>query len=111
KRGYLNEGRRWFDLALAASPEPPAASRAKALTAATLLATLQGDWPAADQYGTEGRTLALTLGELRLAADTMMPLGRAKLALGERGEAIELFNEAAKIGRETGNLEVAAMAA
>jgi tetratricopeptide (TPR) repeat protein len=41
----------------------------------------------------------------------MLPLGRAKLALGEREEAIELFDEAATIARETGDAETAAMAA
>ena len=111
KRGYLTEGRRWLDLALAASPEKPSDLTAKALAGATLLATLQGDWSTAVRCGTQARALALELGEPLLATEAMLPLGRAKLALDERAEAIELFDEAARIGRETGNDETAAMAA
>lgn len=111
KRGHLSEGRRWLELALEASAQAPADVTAKALTAATLLATLQGDWPAAERCGTEARTLALEHGELRLAVESMLPLGRAKLALGKRDEAIELFNEAATIGRQNGDAEGGTMAA
>jgi predicted ATPase/class 3 adenylate cyclase len=111
KRGYLTEGRRWLDLALEANPDVPAGVTAKALAGMTLLATMQGDWPVADRRGGEAVALALELGELRLAVESMLPLGRAKLALGQRGKAIQLFNEAAKIARETGNAEAAALGA
>lgn len=111
KTGSLGEGRRWLDRALNANPKLPADVNAKARAAAALLATLQGDWAAADRYGTEARALAVELGDVGLAVESMLPLGRAKLALGERNEATELFSEAAKIAREAEDAEAAAMAA
>jgi predicted ATPase len=111
KRGYLSDVRRWLDLGLESADRTPTPERVKALAAATLLSTLQGDWAAAEQWGTEGRRLAFELGDLVEAGGIMLPLGRAVLALGDRAQAVELFEEAARLGQETANDEVVAMAA
>lgn len=42
-RGFLSEGRRWLDRALARQPRQPTVERAKALYAASVLAEVQGD--------------------------------------------------------------------
>jgi predicted ATPase len=111
KRGYLSEGRRWLDLGLAPGTGTRSPERVKALAAATLLAALQGDWTAARQWGMEGRALALESGELVEAALVMLPLGRSVLALGDRAQAVELFEHAASLGREMSNDEAIAVAA
>ncbi|MCL2533505.1 MAG: protein kinase [Nocardiaceae bacterium] len=54
-RGQLSEGRHWLGRALARHPHT--AERVKALYAASLLAAVQGDIPAATALVTEGRAL------------------------------------------------------
>jgi predicted ATPase/DNA-binding SARP family transcriptional activator/DNA-binding CsgD family transcriptional regulator len=58
-RGYLDEGRRWLDMALAKS-ETAQMTRVDALLAAAGLAALQGDHPRANAFAEEGLTLSRT---------------------------------------------------
>jgi predicted ATPase/class 3 adenylate cyclase len=111
KRGYLSDGRHWLDVGLEPDAGARSPERLKALAAATLLATLRGEWMVAERRGTEGCSLALELGKLVEAAAVMLPLGRAVLALGDRARAVELFEEAARLGQETNNDEAVALAA
>ena len=53
-RGYLSEGRRWLAAGLAAYDERTPI-RARALSAASLLASMQGDWPETKRCAEESR--------------------------------------------------------
>ena len=56
-RGYLTEGRRWLAAGLAAYDERTPI-RVRALTAASILASIQGDWPETKRCAEESRALA-----------------------------------------------------
>ncbi len=110
-RGGLSEGRRWLEPALAATEETRTPARAKALSAVALLAALQGDWPATRRFATEGRELALELDQPRYAGWSMLTLGRALLAEGDRVGALSQFEQAAVCGAKTNDSDTIAMAA
>ncbi|WNZ13576.1 response regulator [Streptomyces sp. 11x1] len=68
--GFLSEGRRQFERALAAAPEP-SAERARALVAAVWVAQTQGDLTTADRWLEEAESLGERLGDawVRIQAD------------------------------------------
>ncbi|BCP14066.1 protein kinase domain-containing protein [Mycobacterium paraintracellulare] len=78
-RGPFSEARRWLDRALAAAPKEPTTARARALCAACIITSTQGDVSAATTRVAEGREL------VRQTAD---PLVRAAVALGDGFTAI-----------------------
>jgi predicted ATPase/class 3 adenylate cyclase len=107
-RGHLREGRSWLEQALAQSAEESPA-RARAMFGASLLAALQSDWPEAKRWSVECRRLSLALGESKLAAESLLTLGRATLAEGDAAEAAGLFREAAASAVEIDDMRLVAM--
>ena len=103
RRGYLSEGRRWLDQALA-TPAEPTSARAKALAAAGLLASLQGDWAETRRWSEAGRDLSVEIGEPRYAAWALLALGRVTLADEEPERAVAIYEEAARYGQEAGDV-------
>jgi predicted ATPase len=73
-RGPFSEARRWLDRALAAAPKTPTTARARALYAACMIASTQGDIPAATALVAEGRALV---------QQTADPVARAAVAIGD----------------------------
>jgi predicted ATPase len=73
-RGPFNEARRWLDRALAAAPNEPTTARARAIYAACMIASTQGDIPAATALVAEGRALV---------QQTDDPVARAAVAIGD----------------------------
>jgi tetratricopeptide (TPR) repeat protein len=73
-RGPFNEARRWLDRVLAAAPNEPTTARARAIYAACMIASTQGDIPAATVLVAEGRALG------QRTAD---PLAHAAVAIGD----------------------------
>ena len=73
-RGPFNEARRWLDRALAAAPNEPTTARARAIYAACMIASTQGDIPAATALVAQGRAL------LQRTAD---PIAHAAVAIGD----------------------------
>jgi predicted ATPase len=108
-RGHLREGRSWLEQALAQSTEEDP-TRARAMFGAALLAALQSDWPEAKRWSVECRRLSLVLGELPLAAQSLLTLGRATLAEGDAAEAAGLFREAAASAAAIQDMRLVAMA-
>jgi predicted ATPase/class 3 adenylate cyclase len=108
KRGYLSEGRLWLADALAVSDRGQA--RAKVLFSAALLATLQGDWPEAKRLSEYCHQLSLQIGEPRLAARSLLTLGRVTVAEGDHVRACSLFEEAAELATEIDDTTTLAMA-
>ena len=92
-RGYLHEGRRWCAAALVAGGDDDSV-RARLLNSASILASLQADWPETRRLAEESGRVSERLGDPASVAQSMLTLGRALLAEGDRNRALELFDEA-----------------
>ena len=92
-RGYLHEGRRWCAAALDAGGDDERA-RARILSSASILASLQGDWPETRRLAEESARVSERLGDPASVAQSLLTLGRASLAEGDRTRALGLFDRA-----------------
>jgi predicted ATPase/DNA-binding CsgD family transcriptional regulator len=79
-RGYISEGRRWLETALARPADVPAAVRAKALLAAGMFAQYQGEYAHARARFTESRALFERIGDRRGIAHALISQGAVALA-------------------------------
>lgn len=102
-RGYLGEGRRWLEEALAQRPEAPEAVRAQALNGAGVLAWSQGDYAAARRHHEECLAIWRKLGNGRFEARSLNHL--AMLAMDEKryAEAGDLYEQSEAICRDLGD--------
>ncbi|GAA3432594.1 hypothetical protein GCM10018954_021970 [Kutzneria kofuensis] len=91
--GFLAEGRRWLDRALAQDTAPSHA-RAKALWVNGYVCILQGDFAAARPMLHECLAMAEVLGSDLPAAYAVHRLGCAELLAGNHARAQELFEDA-----------------
>jgi predicted ATPase/class 3 adenylate cyclase len=108
-RGHLIEGRRWLSTVLDRYKEQDRL-RIRALNAASLLASVQGDWPDSERFAEESRRLSKQLGDPSLASDALLTLGRARIASGDPDGAIDLFDEAEVAAAASGDLRLLGMA-
>ncbi len=92
-RGYLHEGRRWFAAALATDADDDTL-RVRILSAASILASLQADWPETRRLAEESARISERLGDPTAAAQSLLTLGRVLLAEGQDDHALELFDKA-----------------
>lgn len=109
-RGYLGEGRRWLEGAVADSTAVPPSLRRRALTAAGAIALLQGDYPAATELSERSLDAARETGEPRLVANGLSNLGAIVLAAGDQRRARGLLDEAVALARAVGDQRIAALA-
>lgn len=109
-RGYLTEARRWLADALAEDGEQPAALRRRALTAASAVALLQGDYAAATELAEQSLGAARETGEPVYVANALSNLGAIVLAAGDHERAGALLEEAVPLARETGDTRITALA-
>jgi tetratricopeptide (TPR) repeat protein len=91
--GFIAEGRRQLDRALAAAPEPTPA-RARALCAASWVALLQSDHAAADRWLAEAGELGEQQGARALCARVVGLRGSLVAFQGRWAEAVPLFEHA-----------------
>ncbi|MER5802113.1 LuxR C-terminal-related transcriptional regulator [Streptomyces mirabilis] len=91
--GFLAEGRRQLDRALAAAPEATPA-RTRALCAAAWAALLQGDHGAADRWLTEAGELAQQQDDRVVCARVVGLRGSLAVFQGRLAEAVPLFEHA-----------------
>ncbi len=108
-RGHLIEGRRWLAAALDRY-DGQDHERVRALNAASLLASIQGDWLHSKRYAEESRRLSTQLGDPSLARESLLTLGRARIADGDPGAAMRLFEEAEMAAAAVGDLHLLGMA-
>ena len=101
-RGYLTEGRRWIDQALAL-PGGSEEHRARALCGAGVLARVQGDYPTALQRLAEAAERAGRAGDLRTRADALTNLAVIEVNRHEFDAAEEYLREASALWREAGD--------
>lgn len=91
--GFLSEGRRQLDRALAAAPEPTR-ERAWALLAATWLAQTQGDMTAADRLLEEADALGQQLDDPTVRIQVGGFRGLSATYRGQMQESVSLYEEA-----------------
>jgi len=114
---HLTEGHRWVAAALDAHRRRTAAVqdgterlRVKVLAGAAVLATIQGDWVAAETYGAEHLEIARRLDDGALIASALLTLGRPALARGDVEGARTVLREAVDRGHAAGETWIMAMA-
>jgi predicted ATPase/DNA-binding SARP family transcriptional activator len=110
-RGYLAESRRWLERALEGGvSDAPALLRRRALTAASAVALLQGDYRAGVAFSEGSLAAAREAGDQRLIANGLSNLGAITLAAGDRARARSLLEEAVELARSVDDDRVAALA-
>jgi len=99
-RGYISEGRRWLEGALAATADRPSSSRTKALPRAGFFAWLQGDHQRASALSDESLRQSRESGDKRGEALSLLVLGFvAKIT----DQGIALLEESLRTFREVGD--------
>jgi predicted ATPase/DNA-binding SARP family transcriptional activator/DNA-binding CsgD family transcriptional regulator len=101
-RGYLSEGRRWLQAALAASAGRSDAAVAKALVGIGAIAQSQGDYQQAEAFLKKGVALHRKFGDTRDLAGALNNLGNVALHQGRYEEATPLYEESLALWREEG---------
>jgi predicted ATPase/DNA-binding XRE family transcriptional regulator len=110
-RGYLAEGRRWLEEALALNPGAGGrlesdiqllAARTKVLFGITLMAVTQGDLAAAEDTGLLSLQLSRQMGNRQGAAFALTFLATAASAAGDLARARRLREEALVLATECG---------
>jgi predicted ATPase/DNA-binding SARP family transcriptional activator len=104
-RGYLAEGRRWLESALAEAGAQPATVRAAALRAAAILATEHGDLEEGQQRASEALALYRDLEDERGVLTALTVLGNAARGAGSLGLARASFEESGTLAQELGLTE------
>jgi predicted ATPase len=93
-RGPFNEASRWLDRALAAAPKEPTTARARAIYAACMIASTQGDIPAATALVEEGRALVQRTADPTAHAAVAIGDGYMTLVAGQPDDACEYLQQA-----------------
>ncbi len=114
-RGHFDEARKWLDEVLAAEEMPaasvqPAALRAQALTAASAVALIQGDYDEAIELSEQTLLLARAQQDRGRIANALSNLGAIVLGAGDPERAAPLLEEAVILSRELEEKPVAARA-
>lgn len=99
-RAHLSEGRRWLDLALAASPDAGAPLRAKELRVAGMSARVQGDYEPARARLEESARLYREMEDRQGAAIVSTYLGGLARLQGDFDRAAQLLEESLPVHRE-----------
>jgi predicted ATPase/class 3 adenylate cyclase/DNA-binding XRE family transcriptional regulator len=99
-RGYLSEGRRWLESALAASSATPPALRAGTLIILGSLALEQGDTEQAAAAYTESQALCRAVQDSRNLAASLTGLGNLAFTQGDHERAAALLEECLALYRD-----------
>ncbi len=102
-RGHLSEGRRWLTTALASSATAPSALHTKALTGASVLSFIQGDYPQARAFAEQNLALFRALGDSRGIANTLSNLGAMAVERSDYAGAKPLLAESLDLRRAIGD--------
>jgi predicted ATPase/Tfp pilus assembly protein PilF/DNA-binding XRE family transcriptional regulator len=98
-RGYLAEGQRWLETALAASADVPEGLRAEGYNAAGNLARDQGEHAQAQRLHETSLELRRRIGDRRGVAVSLNNLGTVALDQGQYARATHLYDEALTLFR------------
>jgi predicted ATPase/transcriptional regulator with XRE-family HTH domain len=100
--GYLSEGRRWLEGALAAGQRLPAPLRARVLDGAGEIAYWQAEYAAARAWAEEALALQRTLADPARTAEALTSLGRILWRQGDPAGAQALLTESLALRRASG---------
>jgi predicted ATPase len=109
-RGYISEGLGWIDSALERSGREPPAIRARALTAATYMAAVSGDFERAEGIAEERLRLWRALRDAHGIAEALNDLGLAAAERGDLSRAMSLYESSRSFARESGDRWALALA-
>src|SRR5262249_28412976 len=105
--GHLSEGQRWLSQALDAGvsrdPLMPAALRTKALTGASVLSFVQGDYSQARAFPERSLDLFRLLRDARGVANTLSNLGAMAVEHGDYAAAKPQLEESLQLRRALGD--------
>jgi predicted ATPase/Tfp pilus assembly protein PilF len=105
--GHLSEGRRWLSQALSAGvardPLMPVALRTKALTGASVLSFVQGDYPRAKAFAAQNLDIFRALDDQRGIANTLSNMGAMAVEQGDYASAGPLLTESLALRRALGD--------
>jgi predicted ATPase/DNA-binding XRE family transcriptional regulator len=101
-QGHVTEGRKWLAAALAPR-KSPSVLRGGALNGAGYLASVQGDYAAANTLHEESLALYRELGDKQSIAWTLNHLGHAKMMQGDYSQATALHEESLALFQELGD--------
>jgi non-specific serine/threonine protein kinase len=93
-RGPFSEARRWLDRGLAAAPNEPTTARARAVYAACMIASTQGDLAAATTRVAEGRELVRQTADPSTLAAVALGDGFTAITAGQLDHACECLQDA-----------------
>jgi tetratricopeptide (TPR) repeat protein len=102
-RGYLTQGRKWLEPALAGVQGAVSEIAANGLTGAGILAYLQGDYAAAFAFHQESLRQHRELGSLRSIAYALSNLGHVAGELQDYERARAYYDEAGRLHRMHGH--------
>jgi predicted ATPase/DNA-binding SARP family transcriptional activator len=103
QRGYLGEGRRWLEQAIAEGDDVEPAVRASAHDGAGALAEAQGDLSAAAAHHEAALRLRRALGDRRGEARSLVDFGIIADKMGAPERAMALFAEGLALARAEGD--------
>ena len=103
RRGYISEGTRWLQLALAANPDATDATKARLLTAEGSLARLGGEFARAATVLEAGAALYRALWDAEGLAWALSHLGLVTQWLGDLDRGVEQLEESLALRRQLGN--------
>lgn len=102
-RGQLGQGRQWLETALGQVTQAPPLLRARALTAAAILAQGQGDYDQARSLYQEALVICRAAGDRGAMATVLHGLGNVAALQGDLGEARGLYEETLAVARQLGD--------
>jgi tetratricopeptide (TPR) repeat protein len=102
-RGYLSEGRRWLEEALAAGPREPPAIRAKAMKVLFDIVEAQGEYSAAETGFRETLALYRRAGDKAGVARCLRKLGGVASRLGDEERGRALLEQAVDAAMDAGD--------
>lgn len=102
-KGYLSEGQRWLDEALAGGGDVSASVRAKALNGAGVLAHYRGDYERTKELCGASLALSRQFGEKKGIAAALRGLALAARSEGDSAIARAMLEESLAISRQLGD--------
>jgi predicted ATPase/class 3 adenylate cyclase len=104
QRGYLREGRQWFERLLALpGARDRTAARARGVTGAAGIAYWQNDYEAAARWYDEAESIYRELDDRPALADAMYNVGSVAALRGDMPRAFAKLGEGEEIGRQLGD--------
>lgn len=107
--GYVYEGRRWVEAALARSERAPTVARGQLLFKVGQMADFAGDYARSRPMLEDALALQRSLGDRSGVCRTLYVLSHALLNAGQRDRAVAMTEESQRIARDLGDWHMVAL--